>query len=263
MIHFVRKQLVTDVRELGSSWFAIAMVRDSPDPFFEKHAISMLSQSEYHRFTGFASPSRARSYLIGRLAAKLALAEADATPSSQWSIESGVYGQPIVGHLNHAGPVLQASISHSSNVAVAVVSPAVWPICVDIEEISQSNVRLISEYLSQDQSNRSIVLNNLELDRQQKMTALWSITEAASKHLGGGLAIDLSVFDIDRIVQKYSHLLWSSFSRLPHIQSWTGLSTDHVLSLVMPKPGNLVDEAVLFESAMDWLSQADSSPANR
>jgi len=263
MIHFVRKQLVTGVRELGSSWFAIAMVRDSIDPSFEKYAISMLSQSECQRFRGFASVSRARSYLIGRLAAKLALSETDASPPSQWSIETGVYGQPIVAHLNHAAPVLQASISHSSNIAVALVSPAVWPICVDIEEISESNVRLISEYLSQDQANGPSELNQLELDHQQTLTAIWSMTEAASKHLGGGLAIDRNVFHINRLTLKDSHLLWSTFSSLPHIQAWTGLSTDHALSLVMPKPGNLVDEAELFESAIDWLSQAHSSPATR
>lgn len=263
MIHFVRKQLVADVREIGSSWFVIAMIKESYDPSFEKYAISTLSKSECQRYTGFSSASRRRSFLTGRLAAKLAVSEVDVSPSSQWSIDTGVYGQPILGHLNHSAPVLQVSISHTSNVAVAVVSPAVWPICVDIEEISHTNARLISEYLTKDQAHVPIDLNNLKLDPHQKLTAIWSMTEAASKHLGGGLAIDRTVFDLNRLTLKYSHLLWSSFSSLPHIQAWTGVSTDHVLSLVLPKPGILVDEAALFESAMDWLNQGDSNPATR
>lgn len=261
MIQFVRKHVVSDVRELGSSWFVIAMVRDSHDPAFQKQAIGVLSDLERQRFNGLQSPARASSYLMGRCAAKLALSEVNDSPSHLWSIETGVYGQPIVGHLKDPTPMLQVSISHATHVAVAVISPAGWPICVDLEEVSESHVRLISEFLSQGQGKEPVELDRLELDSQQKLTAIWAMTEAASKHLGGGLAIDRRVFDIDRLMLKGSHILWSSFSSLPHIQAWTGLSSDYVLSLVMPKPGNLIDSSALFLSSMAFLSQADSTPA--
>lgn len=263
MIQFVRKHVVSDVRELGSSWFVISIVRESHEPAFQQHAISVLSELERQRFNGFQSTARARSYLLGRCAAKLALSEVSDSPSHQWSIETGVYGQPIVGHLKNPTPMLQVSISHATHVAVAVISPAGWPICVDLEEVSDNNVRLISEFLSQGRGKAPLELNQLELDRQQKLTAIWAMTEAASKHLGGGLAIDRRVFDIDRFILKEPCLLWSSFSNLPHIQAWTGVSSEHVLSLVMPKPGNLIDSSALFLSSMQFLSQVDSTPAMR
>lgn len=94
-----------------------------------------LSKTEVTALGSFKFPHKKQGLLIGRLAAKRALAalfsEADL---SRIEIHAGAFEQPVISHSGAAN--FGVTLSHSPGIAVALAYPVGFPIDIDIETVS-------------------------------------------------------------------------------------------------------------------------------
>lgn len=196
-------------------------------PYFEilKNSNKFLSENELKYFERFTIESRRHSFLLGRLASKIALAHflGDANLRAN-EINIGVFLFPVVAK-GHA----LISISHSDQIGIAVAGDCEHPIAVDLEKIMKSEA-----YIGLGFEKELELFTTIELDLNTKYTVLWSAREALGKALKTGLTVPLDVFAI----QKIHHLegcLQILFVNFLQYQVLTFHCMGYVVSLACPK----------------------------
>lgn len=207
-----------------------------------KCSITFLSASELRKLSMMTSDRRRESFLRGRAAAKRAICLGFAGTASQWDIASGVFGQPVVSYPLSVKPPVHVSISHSSSTGVALSTPATWPAALDVEEIAERNRAALNNQLTQqerkwcDSSKHPLAA----------ATALWSLKEAASKVLGGGLALDFRLLVIE--AQQWDTAgeeIKCRFAHAGHLAGEVAIHGTQVLALVRPAQSSLTDSKIL------------------
>lgn len=191
---------------------------------------SFLHENESAYYNGLPVDKRRLSYLLGRKAAKTAVAELTAHADLQ-SIEigSGVFQFPIVK--TAVAQNLQVSISHCDKLGVAVAFQEEHPMGVDIERIDHGKKEVMKTYVS---VNETVLIENNQLSVSAGATAMWTIKEALSKILKTGLTVGGAILEV-KTFEKYNEVYISTFRHFIQYKAISLPAGDYVCSIVLPK----------------------------
>lgn len=218
----------------------------------QRAAVSFLHPREFGRWSGLKFPIRSRSYLLGRRAAKAALAVCfpDFSPTDI-EVASGVFSQPYIG----AGSPVTAEISlaHAHDAAVALVCPAGHPAGVDLEVIDPARVSVVRNSCTPPELD---AVQRLGLPEAAASFLLWTVREALGKALRCGLAVpfeNLAVESVNGREGRYE----AHFAHFPPFKAHSWVLGDHILSIVLPKKTTLD-----FEPSPELASLMRAPPAS-
>lgn len=195
-----------------------------------KSAGLFLHPNEESRWNELKFPLRQKSYLLGRRAAKAALAVCyPFSPATEIEICNGVFNQPF---LSASAPVsAELSLAHAPDAAVALVCPEGHPSGVDLELVSAERASAASACFAPQEAP---ILASLSLPESTATFLLWSVKEALGKALRCGLAVPFDVLAI-KSVEARDGAYESHFEHFPPFRALSWTLGDHILSIVIPK----------------------------
>lgn len=223
---------------------AFSWVGAADFPRLEQGRAHILHTSEQAVFADLPAEKRRRSYLLGRHAAKSALAPLlRHPPAPAIEIRRGAFDQPVV-HYPAQQPV-EVSISHSETMACAVAYPAGFPMALDVEEIDGERAKTMKTLISAEELDQAIALTGSET---ASCALVWTAKEALSKALKCGMTVPFELLTVDRLVREAAAVTgcYVNFGQYK-FHSW--VRPGFVLSLVLPLRSELVtDLALHFEA---------------
>ena len=175
---------------------AIVQATSTIDP----QACTVLHPAEIQRASALTATLRRQSYLLGRLAAKTALADIHPANSPEtYTITAGHLGQPLID-LPGANQT-RISIAHTSQYGAALAYPAHTPMGLDIEELREKvgpNKHGEIAYEQYNQNEKQQIAQS-SLNPDQGALLLWCMKESLAKTLGCGLAVDFAIYALDQL----------------------------------------------------------------
>jgi 4'-phosphopantetheinyl transferase len=181
------------------------VVLSADDPDAEARE-AWLSDSERSLLASFSHPSRKRSFVQGRAAARMAIAAMTGRPRAdiQITVEAS-------GAVSPTEPGLYLSIAHSGSLAAAAACPR--PIGVDIERVRDVSDGLLRRIAADDERQR---LDESGLPRPALVC--WTLKEAVLKGIGTGLRtaprrLRLEMGADSAVVQTPDHGTWEASLR--------------------------------------------------
>lgn len=207
---------------------------------FEAGTLHFLSARESARLTAMTSPRRRLGFLRGRRAAKDALRMlSGAGHSARLHIEPGAFGQPVVEGAGELG----VTLSHTDDAGVALAFPLTHPLGIDIEQVRPGNERALRAQLTDTEIASFVTPAS---DPLARLTALWSIKEALSKLLGGGLAIDAAFMAVAELREE-GGTLTARFAHIAHATARACIGSGMAMAIAMPHNA-MLDVTGLFEA---------------
>ncbi len=216
-----------------SAWFAF--VRQSEYERLSSTTADFLSEQELTYFKNRKFPRRQQSYLLGRYAAKLVVSQClKESTMNNIDIYPGVFDQPLVRHLSTDTPGV--SLSHCTDLAVALAFPAGHPMAVDVEPVDASRVAAIKSQLS----TREIEWAEAEPANAARQYALiWTAREALSKVLQCGLTTPPEILDLEKLKTQSNGCWESCYANFAQYKCLSWVTPRHVLSIVLPQQTTL------------------------
>lgn len=154
---------------------------------------SFLHKSEYLHFLQYEHAPRKHSFLLGRFAAKKALAQHfnNGIEEKEYNIENGIFGEPILENKR-----AHIAISHTKTYGVALVSDLYTPVGIDIEFIQSP----LCESNFYTQREVSIFKTQARWENEKDIYYfIWSAKEALVKYLKIGFTISLDILEIKSV----------------------------------------------------------------
>lgn len=157
---------------------------------YEKN-IACLHEQERSYYNNLKFEKRMKSYLIGRFAAKQAIAHLTGEENINGIlIQPGIFNQPIVvSDVSN----LQVSITHCTDFGAALAFPEGHPMGIDIELVSAKQREALEGQVT-DREKQQIGLWLSGYD--EGLTLIWTAKEALSKVLKTGLMTPFDIFEI-------------------------------------------------------------------
>jgi phosphopantetheinyl transferase len=191
----------------------------------ERGNLALLSDEERADYRRFKSESRKAGYLLGRSAAKKAVAALSGEKNlARIRIASGVFGQPVV----YGAPGIEVSISHSKRCAAALAFPAEHPMGIDVEIIDGKRSAPIRRHLAQGEDADSI----------EELTKIWAAKEALSKVLRCGMTAPFTLFETKNRTKN-----GCEFANFGQYAAWFITEGNLAGAIVIPKNSKLVEAA--------------------
>jgi 4'-phosphopantetheinyl transferase len=197
--------------------------------------------TDYEEIVGFLHPQeqkyygtltfekRIKSYLIGRLTAKKALALlVGADNLAKISIQAGIFTQPIAMYEEKQN--IQVSISHSDNFGAALAFPEAHPMGIDIERINRAKNEAIEREVTAAEIK---LITGLPFSYEVMLTLLWTVKEALSKVLRTGLMTPFKIFEVDKI-EIYSDTIMCYYKNFPQYKALSFIIGDDICSITYP-----------------------------
>ena len=204
-----------------------------------------LTVREHEELQSLRVEKRRHSFLLGRIAAKIALADFTKEENlKKYEIGRGVFLFPTV-----IGEDLSVSISHSGIYGAALVGNLEHPVSIDIEKVSD-----LQSYLHSVFENELELFGSLKLELNTKYTLLWSAREALGKVLKTGMTLPLEISSV-RAINLLNNCIQVLFHNFIQYQVLVFCSDQHVLSLACPK--NSVPEEEFLQKIRTALSITD------
>jgi phosphopantetheinyl transferase len=208
--------------------FSVAFVRNELlnssilQDLFHPSELNYLEKLTYER--------RKRSYILGRLSAKLALQKLSDTHLNRTvQIQSGVFGFPIVSC--SAIQNTKVSITHSGMLGVSIAYQENHPMGVDLEKIRPDNDRVI---LSQITDNERSLLQKSQLNDLYGFTSLWCAKEALSKVLKTGMTLNFSFLEIDSVELNDKTIVYE-FKNFGQYKALCYTNDMYAMAVVLPR----------------------------
>jgi 4'-phosphopantetheinyl transferase len=191
----------------------------------------VLSPNERQAYSQIRQPTRRQDYLIGRLAAKTAVAERiNRKDLARISIEPGGFEQPVLrGSSAHGTSV---TLAHSQSAALAIAYDSGHPFGVDIEHVARKE-RLALNH--QRLPARTINRGCARLSRVELSYLIWTIREAMSKALLIGLTCSPTLFDIDTLEIRKDGACTGNFVLFKQHQFCAWIAGSFSVAVVCPK----------------------------
>lgn len=162
---------------------------------YEKIILS-LHPYEQEYFNSLKFQKRANSYLIGRFAAKQAVALLSGEKNlANILIPSGIFQQPLVASGERG---IQVSITHCDDFGAAIAFPEGHPMGIDMESIAAAQ-RSAMETVMTDREKEQ--LGSFAIGYEAGLTLLWTAKEALSKVLRTGMMTPFEIFEIVNMEQ--------------------------------------------------------------
>ena len=156
----------------------------------------LLGDTELARFATLRFARKQADFLLGRLVAKRALgALLDEPDPRRITIDSGVFGQPLVRHARAAG--VEITLSHSHGLAIAIAHTGESPLGLDLEQVPVNSADTVLAQL-QPSPAESAWLAAGTVDPAIACSVLWTAREALGKSMKIGLNCPLGTLEIGR-----------------------------------------------------------------
>ena len=195
-----------------------------------------LGPGEREYFSTLKFVRRRQSYLLGRYAAKMAVAhQVGEIDLRAIEILRGVFEQPIVHCVRSVGWCV--SISHADTLAAALAFPAGHPMGIDLEGIDSTRYETILSQLSE-KERKWVQAANRE-DTLQLATALWTAKEALSKVLCTGLMSPVQIYNLSEFTRINQGHYEGTFRNFGQYKTMTWFAASHAMSIVLPKQSTL------------------------
>ncbi|ACK82622.1 4'-phosphopantetheinyl transferase [Methylorubrum extorquens CM4] len=233
---------------------AVLALASAPLNWLDAHRGGFLHAHEEALLTDRLHARRRHGLLIGRYAAKCALAafRPELDPRDL-AIRPGVLEQPV---LSGAGVEnLGISLSHAGPVAVAVVFPEACPMGIDLERIQPANIALLTRQTLA--AERRQIAARLDAPEAERLTRLWCLKEALSKTLRCGLTVPLDLLAVGSVVAEPPGL-GVTFANFAQYRGLSLAAGDLAAALVLPRPpaAALAVEAAAWEELRSGLAEA-------
>lgn len=200
----------------------------------------MLHADELAYYSTLKFEKRKRSYLVGRYAAKRAVAALIGERNlKSILIGRGVFNQPIVTH--GQGRNIQVSISHCDERGAAVAFHEAHPLAIDVEKVNAHRRAILEEQMTNVEQD---LVKDLPGSYDRMITLLWTVKEALSKVLKTGLTTPFHVFEVNHIARgpDYTICFFSNFGQYKAVSfDWD----DSVYSIISPKKTEFAVSAAL------------------
>lgn len=200
-------------------------------PLWEQYQgiIPYLHPAEREYYESLKFEKRIRSFLIGRYAAKRAVAALTGeTDLTKILIQAGIFTQPIVtlpGYYN-----IQVSISHCDHLGTALAFPEAHPLGIDIEKIHQDK----NEVLERQMTPAEIELIKTQPDSYETMlTLLWTAKEALSKVIKTGLMTPMKIYEINKM-EYHDHAYISYYKNFGQYKTISFKIGNYLCAIVHP-----------------------------
>jgi 4'-phosphopantetheinyl transferase len=194
---------------------------------------SFLNDTELAKLHGFQFTPKKQGFLLGRLAAKRALAELLSEPDlCRIEIFSGVFGQPVLRHPR--SDALEISVSHSNGNAVALAFPGEFPMGIDLETVPAASAETLAEEMALSVLERAWMAET-STSPTIACGLLWTAREALGKMLKLGLGIPMHVLSLGRIQAMDSAAWVSQYHHFLQCQCRSRAFGERVMSIAMPK----------------------------
>lgn len=205
-----------EAQEVGA---VLAFIHETRDP--AEMDSSFLSIKEKIVFDSYTHPKRQKGFLLGRLAGKIALKEYVGKNDSceNFTILNGDLKYPYI--LDHPTSI---TLSHTQNLAVAIVFAPSLALGVDLEEIERLEHAEIDDIF-----NGVVFETDFKNDTLDKGLA-WVAIEALSKALRLGLTIDLELLKPSRI-ERCADFFRCNYFHFPFFSTILILSSKYVLGI--------------------------------
>lgn len=226
----------------------------APLDWLDAHRGGFLHRQEEALLTDRLHARRRHGLLIGRYAAKCALAalDPDLDPRTL-AIRPGVLEQPVLS--GEGVGTLGLSLSHAGPVAVAVVYPEACPMGIDLERIRASQVPLLTSQTNA--AERQRLAARLVVPEAERLTRLWCLKEALSKTLRCGLTVPLELLAVGG-VEREGPGLSVTFANFAQYRGLSFAAGDLAAALVLPRPPavDLIVETAAWEAWRTALGDA-------
>jgi len=232
----VAARIVRDEKEVPC-FFGCASLEDVAR--FSRDPRSILHPDEAALLRSFKYEKRKQSYLMGRIASKIALSaflrEVD---PARIEIASGVFNQPVVRHASRDVP--EVSISHTKDRAVAVCFPAGHCIGIDLEIVGADPDGTVRSQLT---SRELAAAGSGPPGEGLACLMIWSMKEGLSKALKCGLTVPLEVLEIDGLVFDGETSCTCGFRKFGRYKGVSDVVAGYVFTLVLPRDSELIIDA--------------------
>lgn len=221
-------------RESGGFRAVLAWSRCVVASGLQATASAVLAGEELEYWEGLEFPVRKSSYLMGRDAAKQAIAVfAGVSDLKTFEVVAGVFNQPVV---RGAGFPVGVSISHSETLACAIAFPEEHPMAVDMEPVDAHRAAIMERELA------GLEIRALEEAGCGAVAARvvgWTAKEALSKVLRCGLMCPYSLLTVARVAGGEGRVSgeFENFGQY-RFESW--VRPEFVLTLVLPRRTRLI-----------------------
>lgn len=202
----------------------------------QKYLNDWLHTEEKLYYANLTAKRRQASYLLGRMAAKMALR--NLSPGSSFNsinIRMGTFKDPVPCF--SCDQPLQVGITHSSSMATSVAFPATHPMAIDLEDLSPQRAKVMEKHCHPREWND---LAGEDTNKTVRFTILWTAKEAISKVLRTGLTTSFKLMAVKEL-KKHAQNEWSGcYQHFTQYQFRSWLVENRVFTIVFPKQSTLV-----------------------
>lgn len=203
----IKKKALKFYSQCGEEYIAELVRVKCPDKKeLEEYAGQILHENELCHYKKIKTAYRKQEFLLGRIAAKVALGEILAAENNEIEISNGIFSQPIVcvGNQN----ISKITISHSHDTGMALAYSEKLKIGIDFEAAEKKKTDIYQ-------------------------TLSWCAKEALAKALEIGL-YNCEIFEIQDICEMDFFYIFS-FKHFHQFQCIAFLYDGHILTLAYPK----------------------------
>lgn len=201
----------------------------------------ILHDKEKEHYYSIECVKRKKSYLFGRYCIKRAMTLNGMTKKQrEVCIDYGEFNHPIVIHGNEKN--IQVSLSHSNDVAAALLFTQKYILGIDIEKIINESANIMSEILF-DKERNFIQKENENII----LVSMWSAKEALAKSLKIGFSASFKIFEICDIYFKENKLN-VYFTFFPHLKVEGIILNNYILSIACLKEHELISDSQKFST---------------
>lgn len=147
----------------------------------------------------------------------------------RFSIDAGVFNQPIVRHPTRGN--VQVSISHSNSWGAALAFPEEQPMGIDIEVVDPEKNGVLKSQMTVDEQNLAEILPH---SRATQLTLLWTAKEALSKTIKSGLMTSFELFELQQI-EVHDRSISSTFRHFRQYKAVSFFPNNAVCSIICPR----------------------------
>lgn len=190
--------------------------------------IQHLHHQECREYKTLKVTRRIRSFLVGRLAAKQAVAALTGEKELNGIlIQSGVFSQPVVICEKRN---TQVSITHCEDYGMAIAFPEVHPMGIDLEKIDPLKRDVFAGQIT---AFENTLIVPAEIQYDVGLALLWTAKEALSKVLKTGLMAPFELFEVAKInfCENFITCYYKNFSQYKAISFSIG---KYMCSIVYP-----------------------------
>jgi phosphopantetheinyl transferase len=191
--------------------------------------LSLLHSSEKAYYNALQFDKRKASYLLGRLAVKLAISSFIKTKDVQsFYVDFGIFQFPVVkSSVNHN---VQVSISHCDDIGIALAFSEEHPLGIDIERISLDKIEVIKSQISESELD---LISGCDLSLPVGGIIIWTMKEALSKIFKTGLTMNWKILEIGSL-KNVDSVYISTFSDFIQYKAISRRAGDYICSIVVP-----------------------------